>query len=117
MLDFFIVLCFFFFSSRRRHTRSKRDWSSDVCSSDLTPMMAARLLKDPRRVRHGRFYQASERAYERVIEYYGRTLKWVLKHQPATLLATVAALVLTVFLYMIVPKGFFPVQDTGVILG
>jgi multidrug efflux pump len=90
---------------------------SALVSLTLTPMMAARLLKDPKRVKHGRFYQASERAYVRVIEYYGRTLQWVLKHQTATLLATVGALALTVYLYMIVPKGFFPVQDTGVILG
>ncbi|HET9838654.1 MAG TPA: multidrug efflux RND transporter permease subunit [Candidatus Angelobacter sp.] len=90
---------------------------SALVSLTLTPMMAARLLKDPRRARHGRFYQASERAYARVIEFYGRTLKWVLKHQTATLLATVGALALTLYLYVIVPKGFFPVQDTGVILG
>ncbi len=90
---------------------------SAVVSLTLTPMMAARLLKNPAQAKHGRFYKASERFYERVIEFYGRTLKWVLKHQPATLLATVAALAFTLFLYVIVPKGFFPVQDTGVILG
>ena len=90
---------------------------SALVSLSLTPMMAARLLKNPKQAKHGRFYYASERFYERVIEFYGRTLKWVLRHQVATLLATVAALVLTLFLYMIVPKGFFPVQDTGVILG
>ena len=90
---------------------------SALVSLSLTPMMAARLLKDPKRTKHGRFYQASERAYERVIHYYGRTLQFVLKHQTATLLATAGALALTVYLYMIVPKGFFPVQDTGVILG
>jgi multidrug efflux pump len=90
---------------------------SAIVSLTLTPMMAARLLKNPKTVKHGRLYQASERAYERVIAYYGRTLQWVLKHQTATLLATVGALALTVYLYMIVPKGFFPVQDTGVILG
>jgi multidrug efflux pump len=90
---------------------------SALVSLSLTPMMAARLLKDPKKVKHGRMYMASERAYERVIEYYGITLKWVLKHQTATLLATVAALALTVYLYVLVPKGFFPVQDTGVILG
>jgi multidrug efflux pump len=90
---------------------------SAVVSLTLTPMMSARLLKNPAQAKHGKFYQASERFYERVIEFYGRTLKWVLKHQPATLLATLAALVLTLFLYSIVPKGFFPVQDTGVILG
>jgi multidrug efflux pump len=86
-------------------------------SLTLTPMMSARLLKNPKTVKHGSFYQASERVYERVIEFYGRTLRWVLKHQTATLLATVGALLLTLGLYVIVPKGFFPVQDTGVILG
>jgi multidrug efflux pump len=80
-------------------------------------MMAARLLKNPKTVKHGRVYQATERAYERVIEYYGSTLRWVLKHQTLTLLATAGALALTLYLYVIVPKGFFPVQDTGVILG
>jgi multidrug efflux pump len=90
---------------------------SALVSLTLTPMMAARLLKNPRKIKHGKLYQASERAYERVIELYGHTLKWVLRHQTATLLATVGALALTVYLYMIVPKGFFPVQDTGVILG
>ena len=90
---------------------------SAVVSLTLTPMMSARLLKNPAQAKHGRFYQASERFYDNVIDFYGRTLKFVLKHQPATLLATLGALVLTVFLYTIVPKGFFPVQDTGVILG
>ena len=90
---------------------------SALVSLSLTPMMAARLLKNPRNVKHGRWYMATERGYERVIEYYGRTLRWVLRHQTATLLATVGAVALTVYLYMIVPKGFFPVQDTGVILG
>ncbi|MGZ7091223.1 MAG: efflux RND transporter permease subunit, partial [Candidatus Angelobacter sp.] len=90
---------------------------SALVSLTLTPMMAARLLKNPKTAKHGRVYQATERAYERVIEWYGTTLRWVLKHQTTTLLATVAALALTLYLYVIVPKGFFPVQDTGVILG
>jgi multidrug efflux pump len=90
---------------------------SALVSLTLTPMMAARLLKNPKKIKHGRLYQATERAYERVIEWYGTTLRWVLKHQTITLLATAAALALTVYLYVIVPKGFFPVQDTGVILG
>jgi multidrug efflux pump len=90
---------------------------SAVVSLTLTPMMSARLLKNPKTVKHGRSYQATERAYERVIEYYGSTLRWVLKHQTLTLLATAGALALTLYLYVIVPKGFFPVQDTGVILG
>jgi multidrug efflux pump len=90
---------------------------SAFVSLTLTPMMSARILKNPKDARRGRFYQASERFYERVIHFYGRTLTWVLKHQVATLLATAGALLLTLYLYYIVPKGFFPVQDTGVILG
>jgi multidrug efflux pump len=90
---------------------------SAFVSLTLTPMMAARLLKNPKDHRHGRFYQDSERIYQRVIDFYGRTLRWVLKHQAATLMATVGALLLTLYLYTAVPKGFFPVQDTGVILG
>jgi multidrug efflux pump len=90
---------------------------SAVVSLTLTPMMAARLLKSAEHSKRGRFYEASERFYERIIEFYGRTLKFVLRHQTTTLLATVGALLLTLFLYVIVPKGFFPVQDTGVILG
>jgi multidrug efflux pump len=90
---------------------------SAFVSLTLTPMMSARLLKNPKEARHGRLFYASERAYERVIAFYGRTLQVVLKHQTATLLATAGALALTLYLYVIVPKGFFPVQDTGVILG
>jgi multidrug efflux pump len=90
---------------------------SAVVSLTLTPMMAAKLLKPRELSRHGRFYQWSEEVYERIIQFYGRTLQWVLRHQTATLLVTAGTLVLTVVLYVIVPKGFFPVQDTGVILG
>jgi multidrug efflux pump len=90
---------------------------SAFVSLTLTPMMSARLLKAKAHSAGGRFYQWSERVYEDVIRYYGRTLKWVLQHQTATLIVTVSTLVLTLFLYVVVPKGFFPVQDTGVILG
>jgi len=90
---------------------------SAIVSLTLTPMMCAKLLKTKSSSRHGRFYEVSERAYERVIERYGSTLKWVLKHQTATLVVTFGTLVFTIFLFLIVPKGFFPVQDTGVILG
>ena len=90
---------------------------SAVVSLTLTPMMASRLLKNPKTAKHGRLYQASERTYERVIAVYGSSLKWVLKHQFGTMVATIAALVLTLYLYVIVPKGLFPVQDTGGILG
>jgi len=90
---------------------------SAVVSLTLTPMMCAKLLKTKGSSRHSRFYEASERLYERVIERYGSTLRWVLKHQTATLIVTVATLVFTILLFIVVPKGFFPVQDTGVILG
>ena len=90
---------------------------SAFVSLTLTPMMSARLLKSKADHKEGRFYQWSERVYERVIAGYGRTLKWVLKHQTATLLVTAGTLALTLLLYVVVPKGFFPVQDTGVILG
>jgi multidrug efflux pump len=88
---------------------------SAAVSLTLTPMMASRILKHTPEDQQGRFYHASERFFERLIEFYGRTLKVVLRFQPLTLLVAVATLALTVFLYIIIPKGFFPVQDTGVI--
>lgn len=89
-----------------------------VVSLTLTPMMCARLLKrEPKEEDQGRFYRASGAWIDWLIKHYGNALQWVLKHQPLTLLVAVASLVLTVFLYMVVPKGFFPVQDTGVIQG
>ncbi len=89
-----------------------------VVSLTLTPMMCARLLKrEPKEEEQGRFYRASGAWIDWLIQHYGSALQWVLKHQPLTLLVAVASLVLTVFLYMVVPKGFFPVQDTGVIQG
>ena len=90
---------------------------SAVVSLTLTPMMCAKLLKHKPESQRGRFYQVSEHAFESIIAFYGRTLKWVLKHQTATLFVALATLVLTVILYIIVPKGFFPVQDTGIIQG
>jgi multidrug efflux pump len=90
---------------------------SAVVSLTLTPMMCAKLLKHQDETQRGRFYEASERAFNSIIAFYGRTLKWVLKYQTATLLVAVATLVLTILLYIIVPKGFFPVQDTGIIQG
>ena len=90
---------------------------SAVVSLTLTPMMCAQLLRHKHESEQGWFYRKSEYAFNWVIEKYGHTLKWVLRHQPLTLLVTFLTLVATVILYMIVPKGFFPVQDTGVILG
>jgi len=89
-----------------------------VVSLTLTPMMCARLLKrEPKEEEQSRFYRASGAWIDWLIERYSHALTWVLKHQPLTLLVAVGSLALTVFLYIIVPKGFFPVQDTGVIQG
>ncbi|UFS69213.1 MdtB/MuxB family multidrug efflux RND transporter permease subunit [Geomonas sp. RF6] len=90
---------------------------SAVVSLTLTPMMCARLLRHVPEERQGRFYHASGRFLERMIERYGRSLTYVLQHQTATLMVAVGTLLLTVVLYILVPKGFFPVQDTGAIMG
>ncbi|QXH54424.1 MdtB/MuxB family multidrug efflux RND transporter permease subunit [Pseudomonas maumuensis] len=89
-----------------------------VVSLTLTPMMCARLLKrEPKEEEQGRFYRASGAWIDWLIKHYGTALTWVLKRQPLTLLVAVATLALTVVLYLMVPKGFFPAQDTGVIQG
>jgi multidrug efflux pump len=90
---------------------------SAFVSLTLTPMMCARLLRHQPAEKQGATYRSSQRLFDRVIEGYGSTLQWVLGHQTATLIVAVATLVLTVFLFIVIPKGFFPVQDTGVILG
>jgi len=90
---------------------------SAFVSLTLTPMMSARILRKIPKEEQGRFYQWSERMFERMIAFYGRTLKFVLGYQTITLLVALATLLLTCFLYVIIPKGFFPVQDTGVIQG
>jgi multidrug efflux pump len=79
-------------------------------------MMCARILRHRDTAHEGWFYRATERGFEASIAWYGKTLAWVLRHQTATLVVTVATLVLTILLYIVAPKGFFPVQDTGVIL-
>jgi multidrug efflux pump len=90
---------------------------SAVVSLTLTPMMSARILKHHKPEEQGRLMRASERVFENVIGFYGRTLKFVLRFQGATLIVAVATLALTVLMYILIPKGFFPVQDTGVIQG
>jgi multidrug efflux pump len=90
---------------------------SAVVSLTLTPMMCSKLLKHRPEASQGRLYRASERVFERAIEFYGRTLKWVLGFQTITLLVAVGTLALTLLLFYLIPKGFFPVQDTGVIQG
>jgi len=90
---------------------------SAVVSLTLTPMMSARILRHQPKEQQGRVYRATERVFEGMIAFYGRTLKFVLRFQTITLLVALSTLMLTIFLYIIIPKGFFPVQDTGVIQG
>jgi multidrug efflux pump len=90
---------------------------SAFVSLTLTPMMAARILKHRPEHEQGRFYHWSEWVFVKTIEGYGKMVRVVLRHQPLTLMVAAGTLALTTWLYIIVPKGFFPVQDTGVILG
>jgi multidrug efflux pump len=90
---------------------------SAVVSLTLTPMLCAKLLRHRKKEEEGRFYRASEVIFEKTIAYYGKTLEWVLRHRNATLLVAAGTLALTIYLYIAIPKGFFPVQDTGEIQG
>ena len=90
---------------------------SAIVSLTLTPMMASKILRHKSTSEQGRFYRLSEGFFNRVIQRYGEALQVVLKHQKETMWIAVGTLVLTFLLFLIVPKGFFPVQDTGVILG
>jgi multidrug efflux pump len=86
---------------------------SAFISLTLTPMLCAKLLRHKDNAEQGRFYQVSERVFKRIIDFYERTLDWVLERRRLTLAVAVATLAVTALLYMIVPKGFFPIQDTG----
>src|SRR5262249_48310624 len=90
-----------------------------LVSLTTTPMMCARLLRSENggEVGRGRFYRESERGFRRILNWYETTLTWVLRHQPAMLVVTLATIAFTVYLYFIVPKGFFPQQDTGRLIG
>ena len=90
---------------------------SAVISLTLTPMMCAKLLRPVVEDQAGWFHRASGRFFDKVIAQYGRLLEWVLQRQTLTLLVAFATLALTIWLYIIIPKGFFPVQDTGIIQG
>ncbi|MGA7157682.1 MAG: efflux RND transporter permease subunit [Acidobacteriaceae bacterium] len=90
---------------------------SAFVSLTLTPMMSARILKYTPESQQGWFYHKSEKVFQDIIAFYGRTLRWVLKYQTITLLVALATLVVTVLLYIQIPKGFFPTQDTGIIQG
>ncbi|HKU27206.1 MAG TPA: efflux RND transporter permease subunit, partial [Candidatus Sulfotelmatobacter sp.] len=88
-----------------------------VVSLTTTPTMCAKFLRTEKREKHNLFYRASERLFEWMLATYTRMLKWVLAYQPVTLTATILVACLSVYLYIIVPKGFFPQQDTGRIMG
>ncbi len=90
---------------------------SAVVSLTLTPMMCSRILRHTPSEQQGRFYKASERVFDAMLDFYRRTLKVVLEYQGITLLVALATLILTLYLYVTIPKGFFPVQDVGVIQG
>jgi hydrophobe/amphiphile efflux-1 (HAE1) family protein len=90
---------------------------STVVSLTLTPMMCAQMLRGHTDERHGRLYSLSERFFAGMLAVYEAGLRWVLRHQGITLLATAGTFVLTAYLYIIIPKGFFPQQDTGLIVG
>jgi multidrug efflux pump len=90
---------------------------SAAVSLTITPMMCSKLLKHKPEHEQGRFYAASERAFQSVIDLYAKTLRFVLRYQSTTLLVAVGTLAFTIFLFIVIPKGFFPIQDTGVIQG
>ena len=90
---------------------------SMVISLTTTPMMCAKLLRPVDKASHGRFYLASERAFDRINGFYERSLAWVLRHQPLTLGVTLGTMAATIFLYARIPKGFFPQQDSGRLSG
>jgi len=88
---------------------------SAIVSLTLTPMMSSKLLRHTAPEQEGRFYRWSERVFKDIIEFYGRTLKWVLARQTLVLAVAVVTLLTAGFLYYFIPKGFFPIQDTGII--
>ena len=90
---------------------------SAVVSLTLTPMMSSRLLKHTPESEQNAFYRYTEDIFQRIIAAYGRSLKWVLQYETITLLVALGLLVLTVYQYIEIPKGFFPTQDTGLLQG
>jgi multidrug efflux pump len=86
---------------------------SAFVSLTLTPMLCARLLRHKDNAEEGRFYKWSEGIFIKIIDFYEHTLDWVLERRTMTLLVAVGTLILTILLFMVIPKGFFPVQDTG----
>jgi len=89
---------------------------SALVSLTLTPMMCSRMLKDETHVAHGVFYRASERAFDAMLHFYERGLKWALHNRVTMLIVTVLTIALNVALFAMVPKGLFPQQDTGLLM-
>ena len=89
---------------------------SCVVSLTLTPMLSSRYLREPHLIHHGRAYLATEAMYQRLVNLYDRSLLFVLRHRLSTLLLSLVVLVATVYLFIIVPKGFIPAEDQGMIL-
>ncbi len=90
---------------------------SAIVSLTLTPMMCGRLLKAESQSKHGRWYRATDRMFQAWLGAYDRSLQWVLRHQPLTLTVAIVTMAATVGLYVIIPKGLLPEQDTGLIVG
>jgi HAE1 family hydrophobic/amphiphilic exporter-1 len=90
---------------------------SAFVSLTLTPMMCARFLKEEKHIRHGRLYMASERVFDAMLNGYRRSLDLALRHHRVTFTFFVASLAATGYLFVTIPKGFFPIQDNGLILG
>jgi len=86
-------------------------------SLTTTPMMCALFLKSEKEMKRGKLYLASERVFQWSVQTYARGLRWVLRHQPFMLVLTGATICLSVYLYIVIPKGFFPQQDTGLMAG
>ena len=86
-------------------------------SLTTTPMMCAQFLKSEKEMKHGKLYLASERVFQWSVDTYAAGLRWVLRHQPFMLVLTGATICLSVYLYIVIPKGFFPQQDTGLMAG
>jgi len=90
---------------------------SMIISLTATPMMCAYLLRNEREQHHGRLYLGAERAFDRLLNSYRRSLHWVLDHPRLTMMVLFLTIALNVALIIIIPKGFFPSQDTGAITG
>jgi HAE1 family hydrophobic/amphiphilic exporter-1 len=90
---------------------------SGFVSLTLTPMLCSRFLRPPGEERHGRIYQASERVFDGMLSVYDRSLRWVLRYRRATILFSALLLFVTAYLFVVIPKGFLPAEDTGMIFG